>query len=90
MTELGQRTYRTAAWRKVRLVVLERDGGQCRIRGPRCTHVATDVDHIQPLAHGGDPFHLSNLRSACRECNGWLAALQTHAKRRANDNRRAW
>lgn len=51
-------------WRRVREYVLERDGYRCRIRGPRCTGIATTVDHVVPVSRGGsdDP---ANLRAAC-------------------------
>lgn len=61
--------YRSAAWKKIRKLVLERDGYRCRIRGKRCTVVATEVDHIVPLIMGGAPLDLGNLRAACAKCN---------------------
>lgn len=56
-------------WPKVRRLVLERDGGTCIVRGPRCTGVATEVDHIVPLALGGDRLDPDNLRASCKSCN---------------------
>ena len=53
-----------ADWPKIRLRVLRRDGGQCTAlteAGPRCTSLASDVDHIV----AGDNHDLSNLRSLC-------------------------
>ena len=49
-------------------LVIERDGGRCRMRLPGCTGVATTADHIVPRSHGGtaDP---SNLRASCGHCN---------------------
>jgi len=35
-----------AAWRRTRLLVLQRDGYRCQIRGPKCTGRATHVDHV--------------------------------------------
>ena len=52
-------------YRKLRPVVMDRDGHQCQIRGPGCTGKATDVDHVIP----GGPNDLSNLRAACSPCN---------------------
>jgi 5-methylcytosine-specific restriction endonuclease McrA len=62
--------YDTTAWRQTRLVVLERDRGQCQMhRDGRCRGYATEVDHIVAVAHGGDFYALSNLRAACSTCN---------------------
>lgn len=57
----------TRAWRRVRDVVLRRDGYRCqiRIRGA-CTETATVVHHKRGKAAGDDPAH---LEAACWECN---------------------
>jgi 5-methylcytosine-specific restriction endonuclease McrA len=57
------------AWKRLRLFVLARDGGRCRIRGPRCKEWATEVDHVVARADGGDTWNPDNLRAACRPCN---------------------
>lgn len=31
------------------------------------------VDHIVPLAHGGDPFDVTNLQILCQSCNSTKA-----------------
>jgi 5-methylcytosine-specific restriction protein A len=72
----------TRGYKLLRAWVLDRDRHACQIRGPRCTHVATEVDHIECRADGGDVFAPTNLRAACRPCNGWLAALRTNRLRR--------
>lgn len=72
-------------WRRIRQQVLERDGYQCQIRGPRCQRIANQVDHIVPVADGGPIYDPANLRAACSACNisraqrqkqrdGWLRA----------------
>lgn len=61
--------YRSAAWKRIRLVVLERDQHRCQIRGRRCKGIATEVDHIVRLIDGGAWLDLDNLRAACRPCN---------------------
>lgn len=63
-------------WRKIRAQVLERDGGLCQIRGPRCTGTATAVDHIIPVQAGGPWFDPANLRGACVNCNNGRIANQ--------------
>ena len=65
-------------WRRVRLVVLERDGWRCRIRGPKCTGDADEVDHIVPVEAGGSRLDMANLRAACGTCNRGRAARSKH------------
>jgi 5-methylcytosine-specific restriction endonuclease McrA len=55
----------TRAWRKVRAVVLERDGYCCVY----CGGEATTADHIQPVNRGGTDDE-ANLVAACATCNG--------------------
>jgi 5-methylcytosine-specific restriction endonuclease McrA len=61
--------YNRPAWRRVRLVVLERDGGLCQIRGPGCKVDADQVDHVVPVELGGAWYDERNLRAACGPCN---------------------
>jgi 5-methylcytosine-specific restriction protein A len=58
-----------ATWRKVRVGILERDAHRCTIGMEGCTGHATQVDHVIPLAFGGQPFAPENLRAACANCN---------------------
>lgn len=58
----------TTAWRKLRLLILARDGYRCRIRIPgTCTGTATQVHHVHGKAVTGDDPQF--LVAACRECN---------------------
>lgn len=56
-------------WRRFRLTILDRDRWECTIQGQGCTGRAEHVDHIQPLAKGGDKYDPSNCRAACAVCN---------------------
>ena len=56
-------------WRKVRQKVLQRDDYRCQIRAHGCTQIAQEVDHILPVALGGDWYDETNLRASCRACN---------------------
>lgn len=69
--------YHTAAWRKVRQLALQRDGGMCqdcmdRLRAgygfrPRRAEL---VHHIIPVEERPDlALDLGNLRSLCSECH---------------------
>jgi 5-methylcytosine-specific restriction endonuclease McrA len=59
----------TAAWKRLRLEVLERDGYECQIRDIGCTVAATQVDHIVNTAAGGAELDPDNCQSACPPCN---------------------
>ena len=65
----SNKIYTTRAWRVTRKEILERDGYRCTIGMEGCTGEATQVDHIHPLAFGGDPYSANNLRGACANCN---------------------
>jgi 5-methylcytosine-specific restriction endonuclease McrA len=72
----------TPRYRAIRAWVLIRDGGLCQIHGPKCSHYATEVDHVVPRVDGGDVFDPSNMRASCKACNGWRAAKRTNDRRR--------
>jgi 5-methylcytosine-specific restriction endonuclease McrA len=55
---------RGAAWNKLRLQVLQRDGYTCGY----CGREATEADHIISKKSGGKD-ELNNLIAACRTCN---------------------
>jgi 5-methylcytosine-specific restriction enzyme A len=84
----GRDPLQSAAWRAFRLRVLARDGHRCQIGGPRCTKVATQVDHRIPRADGGAVFDLANVRAACAACNGRGGAERTNEQRRRTGDRR--
>jgi 5-methylcytosine-specific restriction endonuclease McrA len=52
-------------YKRVRLQVLARDGHTCHY----CGQDATTVDHVIPIAKGGDPISHDNMVAACRSCN---------------------
>jgi len=54
-----------AAWQRLRLVVLERDGRVCRW----CCGYADTVDHVTALVDGGARLDPTNLVACCRSCN---------------------
>lgn len=56
----------TRAWRRTRALVLERDGYQCQLRLPGCTHLANHVHHTIGKQFGDDP---ALLMAACAHCN---------------------
>ncbi|WP_205124362.1 HNH endonuclease [Tsukamurella asaccharolytica] len=48
--------------------VFARDGHRCKIRGPQCTGAADVLDHIVPIAEGGDETD-ENCQTACNPCH---------------------
>ena len=71
----------TASWKKLRRQVLECDGYQCQVRGPHCTHHATQVDHIINVANGGAEQDPRNCQSICAPCNARKASAEGAAAR---------
>ncbi len=56
-------------WKRARQICFATKGRSCHIRLSRCTRVATQVDHIVPLARGGAKYDQDNLQPSCRHCN---------------------
>lgn len=63
------RFYDTAAWRKLRDSYIRRYPlcAECLRHGKIIP--AKIVDHIVPVANGGDPFNEDNLQSLCQHCH---------------------
>jgi 5-methylcytosine-specific restriction endonuclease McrA len=74
-----------AAWRRVRLVVLERDEHRCRW----CGAEATTVDHVRALADGGARLDPDNLAASCGACNYARGARVANRRRRARGRARS-
>ena len=56
-------------WSRIRQIVYLRDGGRCMKCGRRVSKGSFHVDHVIPLAKGGDEWDLDNLELSCPECN---------------------
>lgn len=59
--------------KKLRFEVFKRDGFTCQYCGARAPDVILEVDHINPVAAGGDN-DIINLITACRPCNAGKGA----------------
>lgn len=69
-----ERGYGSAAWKRLRLQVIARDEGVCRICGLLVTGRG-DVDHIVPKSSGGTD-ELSNLQWTHVECHSRKTATE--------------
>ena len=81
----GSRFYRamdSRRWAAARRFVLRRDGFRCR--DCRLAGVL-EVHHVRPLAKGGDPYDVENLRALCRGCH-----IVTHRTRTPTPAVLAW
>ena len=80
-----------ARWRIVRANVFNRDGYRCQ----QCGKAGVlECDHKLPLADGGEPWAMSNLRALCRGCHIRITAEQNRARKLAQQapkpGRDAW
>ena len=75
-------------WQTIRKRILQRDQHQCQINLPGCTLDATTVDHITPIAWGGEWYDPSNLRAACQHCNSNLGAIAKKHKPKPASNKK--
>jgi 5-methylcytosine-specific restriction endonuclease McrA len=57
-------TTRGRKWREIRKHILDRDDNRCQY----CGQIATQVDHVIPVAKGGLDIE-ENLVAACARCN---------------------
>jgi HNH endonuclease len=66
-------TERKPLSRAVRFEVFKRDAFTCQYCGAKAPDVVLEVDHVKPLAEGGDDS-LLNLVTSCKACNGGKGA----------------
>jgi len=67
-TRQGLAPKRRAISRKLRLLILERDGYRCCLCGRTAKETKLEVDHKIPVAKGGTDS-LNNLWTLCIDCN---------------------
>lgn len=78
----NRRVQRRGLPARLRAGVLRRDKGVCQIAGEGCTHKATQVDHIRPVAQGGTDAP-DNLRAVCPVCHRAKSLQEATEGRRA-------
>lgn len=71
-----EKLYSTPRWRKYRKALIMRRGGECVACGATPLDQHIHVDHIKPLADGGEPYDENNLQLLCRECHGKKTAKE--------------
>lgn len=63
-------------WKAARLACLQRDDHACVVCGDQ---YRLEVNHIQRLADGGDPFDLDNLETLCQPHHEQVERNRVHA-----------
>lgn len=61
--------------------ICHRCGGDIDLTLDRNDRMSWTLDHITPLAYGGDPYDVGNLRPSHRSCNARGGAEMTNARR---------
>ena len=72
MARLRRAELTTARWRRLRRVILARDGWECQACGKLLG--MAEVDHIAPVGQGGAVWDPENLQVLCPDCH----VLKTH------------
>ena len=75
-----QKVYRSKRWRRLRRSVLAASSRRCAICG-RAGRL--EIDHIKPMADGGDTWAISNLQALCRGCHFAKTATENLRRPRA-------
>ena len=68
VTKIAENTKRKQISKKKRFEVFKRDNFTCQYCGRMAPDVILEVDHIKPVAEGGNNGML-NLITSCRDCN---------------------
>lgn len=63
---MSQYSMKGPRWESVRKAAKNRAGGMCE---NLCGRDGNEADHVIPLAMGGEPYELSNIRWLCKVCN---------------------
>ena len=61
-------TKRKTISKKIRFEVFKRDSFTCQYCGRMAPDVVLEIDHINPIANGGDN-EIMNLVTSCYDCN---------------------
>ena len=72
-----EQLYSTKKWRKFRRAILAEQGGYCNECGNTVPDYLLHVDHITPIAQGGELWDIDNLQVLCKRCHGRKTAAET-------------
>lgn len=79
--------HRTPRWKALRRQIKGRDKWRCT----RCGGAGRlEVDHIRPVADGGDPWDPENLACLCRGCHISKSRAEARARRAPGPAAAAW
>jgi 5-methylcytosine-specific restriction endonuclease McrA len=73
-THARRHFYNSGRWKYTRRRVLH-DQPLCP-----CGEIATDVDHIQAIEDGGDPWSRNNLQGLCKACHSIKTSRELRAR----------
>ena len=75
-TYAQNKLYSTKRWRKYRMALISKQGGKCVECGDTPESHKLHIDHIKPLADGGEPYDEQNLQILCVICHGKKTAKE--------------
>lgn len=55
----------------IKILVSARAEGKCEIKGPPCTVIGEEFDHVYPWSKGGSSKDPDNIQLGCKACNRW-------------------
>ncbi len=68
LTSCGMLQHKSRPHQKIRFEILKRDDFKCVYCGRGASEVILEIDHVNPVAVGGDARQ-ENLVTACKDCN---------------------
>lgn len=81
-SECGELYWKKGNWEYTRKLVFKRDNNTCQLCKQHEEVSLLQVDHIIPIANGGDELNVDNLRTLCVVCHKKVTA--EWRKERAN------
>ena len=86
-TYAQNKLYATRKWRAYRQAIIQRRGGECVECGATPLDQNIHLDHIKPLAQGGEAYNEENIQILCRECHSRKTAREVWGVGRISNER---